>query len=94
MNVLLVIVNIAVLILLIVLLGWMQKKHISFTKRVFAGLILGIAYGVVLQWIYTPDSEVISDSMEWFDLVGSGYVGLLQMVVYSTYYGIDHYGNS
>lgn len=81
MNVLLVIVNIAVLILLIVLLGWMQKKHISFTKRVFAGLILGIAYGVVLQWIYTPDSEVISDSMEWFDLVGSGYVGLLQMVV-------------
>lgn len=81
MNVLLVIVNIAVLILMIVLLGWMQKKHISFTKRVFAGLILGIAYGVVLQWIYTPDSEVISDSMEWFDLVGSGYVGLLQMVV-------------
>lgn len=81
MNVLLVIVNIAVLILLIVLLGWMQKKHISFTKRVFAGLILGIAYGVVLQWIYTPDSKVISDSMEWFDLVGSGYVGLLQMVV-------------
>lgn len=81
MNVLLVIVNIAVLILLIVLLGWMQKKHISFTKRVFTGLILGIAYGVVLQWIYTPDSEVISDSMEWFDLVGSGYVGLLQMVV-------------
>lgn len=81
MNVLLVIVNIAVLILLIVLLGWMQKKHISFTKRVFAGLILGIAYGVILQWIYTPDSKVISDSMEWFDLVGSGYVGLLQMVV-------------
>lgn len=81
MNVLLVIVNIAVLVLLIVLLGWMQKKHISFTKRVFTGLILGIAYGVVLQWIYSPDSEVISDSMEWFDLIGSGYVGLLQMVV-------------
>lgn len=81
MNVLLVIVNIAVLVLLIVLLGWMQKKHISFTKRVFAGLMLGIAYGVVLQWIYSPDSKVISDSMEWFDLIGSGYVGLLQMVV-------------
>lgn len=81
MNVLLVIVNIAVLVLLIVLLGWMQKKHISFTKRVFTGLMLGIAYGVVLQWIYSPDSKVISDSMEWFDLIGSGYVGLLQMVV-------------
>lgn len=59
----------------------MQKKHISFTKRVFAGLGMGVVYGVILQLIYTSGSDVITKSVDWFNLVGSGYVRLLQMVV-------------
>ncbi|WP_017811456.1 MULTISPECIES: L-cystine transporter [Paenibacillus] len=81
MHVFLVILNVLILAVLIGVLIWMQKKHISFTKRVFTGLLLGIVFGAFLQLIYTPDSEVVSDSMEWFSLVGNGYVGLLQMVV-------------
>ncbi|MFD1884684.1 L-cystine transporter [Paenibacillus wenxiniae] len=81
MDTLLIILNVAVLIVLIGLLAWMQKKHVSFTKRVFTGLLLGIVFGVVLQLVYTPDSDILSDSISWFSLVGSGYVRLLQMIV-------------
>ncbi|GIO70226.1 L-cystine transporter [Paenibacillus sp. FSL M7-1455] len=81
MNTLWVVVNVIVMLALIGLLLWMQKKHVSFTKRVFAGLGLGVVFGVVLQLIFGVDSKVISKSVDWFNLAGYGYVGLLQMVV-------------
>ncbi len=49
MNVYLIILNIAVLLLLIGVLAYMQKKHISFSKRVFTALGLGIVFGFALQ---------------------------------------------
>ncbi|CAM3393993.1 MULTISPECIES: L-cystine transporter [Saccharibacillus] len=76
-----VILNIAVLAGLAVLLYIMQKRHVSFSKRVFTALGLGILLGGALQWIYTSESEVVSRSMDWYSLLGSGYVGLLQMIV-------------
>ncbi|GIP29424.1 L-cystine uptake protein TcyP [Paenibacillus sp. J23TS9] len=81
MNTLWVIVNVIVMLALIGLLLWMQKKHVSFTKRVFAGLGLGVVFGVILQLIFGVDSAVITKSTDWFNLAGYGYVGLLQMVV-------------
>ncbi|MEK3733852.1 MULTISPECIES: L-cystine transporter [Paenibacillus] len=81
METLWVIINVLVLILLIGILFWMQKKHYSFTKRVFAGLGLGVLFGVALQWIYTSTSDVVIKSADWFNLVGYGYVRLLQMMV-------------
>ncbi|WP_172197820.1 L-cystine transporter [Saccharibacillus qingshengii] len=76
-----VILNIAVLAGLAVLLYIMQKRHVSFSKRVFTALGLGILLGGGLQWIYSAESEVVSRSMDWYSLLGSGYVGLLQMIV-------------
>ncbi|BFH64840.1 MULTISPECIES: L-cystine transporter [Paenibacillus] len=81
MDTLWVIVNVIVMLALIGLLLWMQKKHVSFTKRVFTGLGLGIVFGVILQLIFGVDSNVIAKSTDWFNLAGYGYVGLLQMVV-------------
>ncbi|MEW4368687.1 L-cystine transporter [Paenibacillus kandeliae] len=81
MNVGLVILNVLLLVVLIGVLFWMQRKHVSFTKRVFTGLLLGILLGALIQWIYPADSDIVSDSMQWYSLVGNGYVGLLQMVV-------------
>lgn len=81
MDTLRILINVAVMLVLIGVLVWMQKKHISFTKRVFAGLGLGLVFGVILQLAYGAGSEVISKSTDWFNLAGRGYVGLLQMVV-------------
>lgn len=81
METLWVVINVLVLFLLVGVLYWMQKKHFSFTKRVFAGLGLGVLFGVVLQLVYTSDSDIVADSADWFNLVGYGYVRLLQMMV-------------
>ncbi|MGG3281913.1 L-cystine transporter [Paenibacillus solani] len=81
METLWVIINVLVLFLLVGILYWMQKKHYSFTKRVFAGLGLGVLFGVALQLIYTSTSEVVVKSTDWFNLIGYGYVRLLQMMV-------------
>ncbi|HYK74720.1 MAG TPA: L-cystine transporter [Pseudoneobacillus sp.] len=74
-------VNIVVMLLLVIGLFTLQKKHVSFSKRVFLALAVGIIYGFILQWIYDPTSEVVIKSIDWFNLVGVGYIKLLQMVV-------------
>lgn len=76
-----VIINILVLLALFFLLYNMQKKHVSFSKRVFAGLGLGIVLGLVIHLLYGTDSNVTSTTIEWFNIAGTGYVKLLQMVV-------------
>ncbi|MGG3467598.1 L-cystine transporter [Neobacillus pocheonensis] len=81
MNTFLIIVNVAVLVLLMVGLFMMQKKHVSFSKRVFTALGLGIIFGYIIHLIYGTTSEVTTGSIDWFNIVGSGYVKLLQMVV-------------
>ncbi|WP_066295127.1 L-cystine transporter [Bacillus sp. FJAT-29937] len=77
----LVIVNIAIMLLIIIGLFYMQKKHVSFSKRVFTALGLGIVFGFVLQYIYGPASKVLAESTAWFNIVGGGYVKFLQMIV-------------
>lgn len=75
------IINIVLMLLLLFLLFFMQKKHVSFSKRVFAALGLGIVFGIGLQLVYGVESETISESIDWFNIVGNGYVKLLQMIV-------------
>lgn len=81
MDTLFVIINIIVLFVLLGVLFWMQRKHISFTKRVFTALGLGVVWGMIMNLAYGPDSEVTKLSINWFNIVGTGYVRLLQMVV-------------
>jgi len=81
MNAFLIIVNVLVLLLLMVGLRMMAKKHVSFSKRVFTGLGLGLIFGFIIHLIYGTDSEVTTESIAWFNIVGSGYVKLLQMIV-------------
>ncbi|GHH99596.1 L-cystine transporter [Neobacillus kokaensis] len=81
MNSILIIINIAVLLLLMAGLFFMQKKHVSFSKRVFTALGLGIVFGFVLHLIYGTASEITTGTIDWFNIVGNGYVKLLQMVV-------------
>ncbi|GAA0354557.1 L-cystine uptake protein TcyP (sodium:dicarboxylate symporter family) [Bacillus horti] len=81
METFLVVINIAILLVFIGILFYMQRKHVSFSKRVFTGLIIGIIYGLGLQFVYAEDSTVIDSSVQWFNLVGTGYIRFLQMIV-------------
>ncbi|MBR3118053.1 L-cystine transporter [Oceanobacillus profundus] len=76
-----ILLNIVVLLALIGLLIWMQKKHFSFTKRVFTGLGAGIVLGALLQLIYGTGSEVLTETTEWYNIVGRGYISFLMMIV-------------
>lgn len=81
MATLLTIVNIVLMLLLIIGLYTMQKKRASFSARVFTALGVGIVFGLILQFIYGAKSDVLDASIDWFNIVGQGYVKLLQMIV-------------
>lgn len=76
-----VIINIIVMLAFIFILYKLQKKYVSFSKRVFISLGLGAIYGIVLQSIYGIDGEVLKNTLTWTNLVGNGYVRLLKMIV-------------
>ena len=81
MNAFLTLINIIVLVIFIVILHMMARKHISFAKRVFTALGIGIVFGVLLHPAYGTHSNVITSTSDWFNIVGQGYVALLQMIV-------------
>ncbi|MEC1383206.1 L-cystine transporter [Bacillus velezensis] len=76
-----VILHVFILFLFIAGLFVMQKKHVSFSKRVFTALGLGIVFGFALQLIYGPASHIVTQTADWFNIAGGGYVKLLQMIV-------------
>jgi L-cystine uptake protein TcyP (sodium:dicarboxylate symporter family) len=59
----------------------MQAVHVSFTKRVFTGLGLGVLLGTAIQALYGAGSPMVAATNAYLDIVGSGYVKLLQMII-------------
>ncbi len=45
------------------------------------GLVLGVLFGSGLQWVYGADNPILKESITWFNIIGNGYVQLLQMIV-------------
>lgn len=76
-----ILINILIFAVLIAILYVMQKKHIDFTFRVLGALILGLALGFLLRSLYANNTEVIDKTIIWYNVVGNGYVRLLQMLV-------------
>jgi len=68
---------------LALLLGLAQTRRTdwSLAKKVLLGLALGVGFGLVLHTIYGAGHPVLKATIGWLDLVGNGYVGLLQMIV-------------
>ncbi len=73
--------NLVVFVLLLWLLVRVQRKQWSLSKKVLLGMLLGIVFGLGLQLIYGVANPVMKASVQWFNVVGNGYVQLLQMVV-------------
>lgn len=73
--------NLAVFAGLIALLLKVRKADHSLARQVFSGLILGVIYGLTLQILYASNETVISETLEWTNMVANTYVRLLQMII-------------
>lgn len=58
-----------------------QKKNNTLSRLVFLGLILGSLFGLGLQLTFGEGNPVVSQILDWVKVVGSGYIGLLKMVI-------------
>jgi len=74
------ILNLAAFVALL-LLSRLGRDSWSLSKKVLVGLVIGVLFGLALQTIYGAQSEVLKTSISWFNIVGNGYVQLLQMIV-------------
>lgn len=75
------IINVILFMALLFLLSRTRHTNWSLAKKVLAGLCLGVVFGLLLHVVYGTGSTVLQESVQWFNLVGKGYVKLLQMVV-------------
>ena len=76
-----IILNLLVALIVFAFMFRQQSRHATFTVRVFTGLGLGVLLGAAVQWLYGAGSPIIAGTNEYIDIVGSGYVKLLQMII-------------
>ncbi|QBL08344.1 cation:dicarboxylase symporter family transporter [Rheinheimera sp. D18] len=58
-----------------------SQKNKNLSRSVLLGLILGSVFGLVLQFLFAEQPQVIKDVLGWVAIVGQGYVGLLKMLI-------------
>ncbi|MCG7488278.1 L-cystine transporter [Vibrio sp. Of14-4] len=75
------IASLAIFVALLIFIMRQQNKENSLSRLVLTGLVAGSLFGLMLQLTFSQDTHVISQTLEWINIVGSGYVGLLKMVV-------------
>ncbi|EJD6474020.1 L-cystine transporter [Providencia rettgeri] len=75
------IINVLGFVALLILLAKLGAKGWSLSKKVLVGLVFGVTYGVILHLVYGSGHQTVKDSILWFNIVGNGYVQLLQMVI-------------
>jgi len=75
------IINLVAFVALLLLVAKTGRTGWSLSKKVLFGLVVGVLFGLALHTIYGENSPVIKESVSWFNLVGGGYVQLLQMIV-------------
>ncbi|WMC11859.1 L-cystine transporter [Oceanimonas pelagia] len=72
-------VNLTIFVLLMLVLGRLARRGQSLSRQVLTGLVFGVAAGFAMQLLY--DAGTIARTLEWVNVVGGGYVRLLQMIV-------------
>ncbi|MDC9582518.1 L-cystine transporter [Xenorhabdus sp. PR6a] len=75
------IINVLVFVALLVLLAKTSSNQWSLSKKVLVALVVGVVFGLALNIIYGTDNPTVKESIQWFNIVGNGYVQLLQMVI-------------
>lgn len=75
------IINLIIFIGLLWLVSIYFKRSDNLSRTVLVGLVIGVIFGGILQLIYKIDSPVLAETINWLNIVGNGYVRLLQMIV-------------
>lgn len=76
-----VIASLAVFVGILFFLYGQQKKENTLSRLVLLGLVFGSVFGLSLQLIFGEGHPAIAHTLEWVNVVGRGYVGLLKMII-------------
>ena len=74
-----IIFNIAIFLAIIFLLNLLFKRTQKLGQTVFVALLIGLGLGAIWQTFF--DKESLAALLDWTNIVGTGYVRLLQMIV-------------
>jgi L-cystine uptake protein TcyP (sodium:dicarboxylate symporter family) len=76
-----VVINLLVFGGIIVFLTRFRRPAFSLSQQILAGLAAGVIFGFAMQFAYSGNTDVISGTLEWTNVIGSSYVNLLRMII-------------
>lgn len=75
-----IIVNLIVFTALLLLVWKSSKAGENTSRKIFLGLCVGILFGVTLQVFYGIETETVTGTLEWTNIIATGYLNLLKMI--------------
>ncbi len=75
------IANLVVFVLLARVLFNFRKPRLTLGRQILLGLLLGAGYGLALQLLYGSGDAAVKETLTWTNVVASGYISLLKMVI-------------
>ena len=73
--------NLVVFVLLAGVLFNFRKPRLTLGRQILLGLLLGAGYGLALQFLYGSTDAAVKETLTWTNVVASGYISLLKMVI-------------
>ena len=75
------IANLVVFVLFAGVLFNFRKPRLTLGRQILLGLLLGAGYGLALQFLYGSGDAAVKETLTWTNVVASGYISLLKMVI-------------
>ena len=76
-----ILLNLCLFLLGLYFLFRLSGTEMPLSRRVLAGLLLGIIFGFFLQFTYGFDTPVVQQTLAWTNVVANGYVNLLRLII-------------
>lgn len=58
-----------------------KRESWSLSRRVLLGLLGGVGFGLLLEAFYASNPNVLDETLQWTNILGSSYVALLRMII-------------